>query len=119
LDAERPFGRRGASEEWTLSALKRAFRAREFSKTEGPEIHHSDQGKQYAAWLDCLRTDMSRAGNPYENARMERFFKTLKTEEVSLYETPRQAHERIATLADARSYLRETCRIDYTSIPGV
>ena len=26
---------------------------------------------------------MARAGNPYENARMESFFKTLKCEEVS------------------------------------
>ncbi len=32
---------------------------------------------------------MARAGNPYENARMESFFKTLKYEEVYLceYET--------------------------------
>ncbi len=29
---------------------------------------------------------MSRRGNPYENARMESFFKTLKYEEVYLYE---------------------------------
>ena len=29
---------------------------------------------------------MARAGNPYENARMESFFKTLKYEEVYLYE---------------------------------
>lgn len=29
---------------------------------------------------------MSRRGNPYDNARMESFFKTLKQEEVYLYE---------------------------------
>jgi transposase InsO family protein len=29
---------------------------------------------------------MARTGNPYENARMESFFKTLKYEEVYLYE---------------------------------
>jgi len=29
---------------------------------------------------------MARAGNPYENAMMESFFKTLKYEEVYLYE---------------------------------
>jgi putative transposase len=29
---------------------------------------------------------MARTGNPYENARMESFFKTLKYEEVQLYE---------------------------------
>ena len=29
---------------------------------------------------------MSRKGNPYDNAAVERFFKTLKTEEVYLWE---------------------------------
>ena len=29
---------------------------------------------------------MARTGNPYENARLESFFKTLKYEEVYLYE---------------------------------
>ena len=29
---------------------------------------------------------MSRRGNPYDNAKMESFFKTLKQEEVYLYE---------------------------------
>jgi transposase InsO family protein len=50
-------------------------------------LHHSDQGSQYtsAAYLTCLstaqaQTSMSRAGNCYDNAVMESFFKTLKTE---------------------------------------
>jgi transposase InsO family protein len=59
-------------------------------------IHHSDQGVQYASeeYRAELRNygfeiSMARAGNPYENARMESFFKTLKYEEVYLceYET--------------------------------
>ena len=29
---------------------------------------------------------MSRTGNPYDNARMESFYKTLKTEEVNVQE---------------------------------
>ena len=56
-------------------------------------IHHSDQGVQYASgdYVDDLKRhgfeiSMARAGNPYENAMMERFFKTLKYEEVYLYE---------------------------------
>jgi len=56
-------------------------------------IHHSDRGVQYAsmAYTDLLkehgfRISMSRKGNPYENARMESFFKTLKSEEVHLTE---------------------------------
>jgi len=59
-------------------------------------IHHSDQGVQYASgeYVDELKrhgflVSMARAGNPYENAMMESFFKTLKYEEVNLceYET--------------------------------
>jgi transposase InsO family protein len=52
-------------------------------------IHHSDQGVQYAsaeytAGLKALgfAISMSRRGNPYDNATMESFFKTLKQEEV-------------------------------------
>ena len=59
-------------------------------------IHHSDQGVQYASeeYTAELKShsfviSMSRTGNPYDNARMESFFKTLKYEEVYLceYET--------------------------------
>jgi putative transposase len=56
-------------------------------------IHHSDQGVQYASeeYVSELRghgfnVSMSRSGNPYDNATMESFFKTLKYEEVYLYE---------------------------------
>ncbi|WP_026299152.1 IS3 family transposase [Deinococcus aquatilis] len=54
-------------------------------------LHHSDQGSQYASrvYVDRLQEaglipSMSRKGNPYDNARMESFYKTLKTEEVDL-----------------------------------
>jgi putative transposase len=56
-------------------------------------LHHSDQGVQYASrvYVDRLRSagitpSMSRTGNPYDNAKMESFYKTLKTEEVDLQE---------------------------------
>jgi len=56
-------------------------------------IHHSDQGVQYASreYVDELKShgfeiSMSRKGNPYDNATMESFFKTLKYEEVYLCE---------------------------------
>ncbi len=56
-------------------------------------IHHSDQGVQYAAhdYVDVLKNheiaiSMSRKGNPYDNAFAESFMKTLKTEEVYLWE---------------------------------
>jgi putative transposase len=53
-------------------------------------LHHSDQGSQYtsSAYLDCLSTaqaqlSMSRTANCYDNAVVESFFKTLKTECVT------------------------------------
>ena len=53
-------------------------------------IHHSDRGVQYACneygeRLEAhgVRTSMSRAGNPYDNAKAERFMRTLKEEEVN------------------------------------
>jgi putative transposase len=77
----------------TLEALKMAVARRQI----GPGlIHHSDQGVQYASgeYVDELKRhgfliSMARTGNPYENATMESFFKTLKHEEVNLcqYET--------------------------------
>jgi len=77
----------------TLEALKMAITQRQ----PGPGvIHHSDHGVQYASgdYVAALKNhsfeiSMARAGNPYENAMMESFFKTLKYEEVYLceYET--------------------------------
>jgi putative transposase len=50
-------------------------------------IHHSDRGSQYtdAQLLELLNTaglarSMSRAGNCYDNAKIESFWNTLKTE---------------------------------------
>jgi putative transposase len=69
----------------------------------GP-VHHSDQGVQYAsgAYTDLLkergiRISMSRRGNAYDNAQAESFIKTLKYEEVYLfeYETMDEARSRI------------------------
>jgi len=77
----------------TLQALKMAIADR---KPGAGTIHHSDQGVQYASdeYVAELKSrgflvSMARAGNPYENAMMESFFKTLKYEEVYLceYET--------------------------------
>jgi len=52
-------------------------------------IHHSDWGRQYASYVyqDLLkrygmRASMSRSGNCYDNAYLESFFGTLKTELV-------------------------------------
>ena len=52
-------------------------------------VHHSDRGVQYAshAYVVLLlehgiEPSMSRAGNPYDNAKCESFMKTLKQEEI-------------------------------------
>ncbi|MGB9553354.1 MAG: IS3 family transposase [bacterium] len=74
----------------TLQALKMAISRR---MPAPGVIHHSDQGVQYASseYIDELKKygfqiSMARTGNPYENAMMESFFKTLKNEEVYLWE---------------------------------
>lgn len=67
-------------------------------------IHHSDRGVQYAchAYVEQLhgagmQISMARKGNPYDNAAAESFMKTLKCEEVYLwdYQTVADVKERI------------------------
>lgn len=72
--------------ELALTALKNAIDSR---KPAPGLIHHSDRGVQYAsaAYVDTLLQhgmipSMSRPGNPYDNAKCERFMKTLKQEEI-------------------------------------
>ncbi len=74
----------------TLAALDRALALR---RPAAGLIHHSDRGVQYAsaAYVARLegagaRLSMSAVGNPYDNAKAESFFKTLKREEVYLHE---------------------------------
>ena len=73
--------------ELAIRALRMALSERSW-KAEGL-IHHSDRGVQYACsdYTDLLeqseiQISMSRHGNPYDNARAERFMRTLKEEEV-------------------------------------
>jgi putative transposase len=69
-----------------LTALQMALQTR----TITPDLmHHSDQGVQYASYeyVTVLRQhkiqiSMSRTSNPYDNAKAERFMRTLKYEEV-------------------------------------
>jgi putative transposase len=58
-----------------------------------PEIHHSDQGIQYASqtYSDVLKQygiqiSMARQGKPKENGYAERLMRTIKEEEVDLSE---------------------------------
>jgi len=77
-------------DELTLAALKMAISHRH--PAQGC-IHHSDRGVQYASddYINALKEhgfqiSMAAKGNPYENAMAESFFKTLKYEEVYLWE---------------------------------
>ena len=88
------------SSELAITALKMAMATRNTDSL----IHHSDQGIQYTCkdYIKILkengiRISMSGKGNPYDNAFAESFFKTLKQEEVYLwqYETFSDVTERI------------------------
>ena len=79
----------------TLAALERAL------VVATPEIHHSDQGVQYAAtaYVDRLMglgvtPSMAAVGEPRQNGYAERLMRTIKEEEVHLTE--------YRDLADAR-----------------
>ena len=69
----------------TLSALQAAL------KTHQPEIHHSDQGVQYAATAYTaelqahdIQISMAEVGEPTQNGYAERLMRTIKEEEVDL-----------------------------------
>ena len=87
--------------ELAVEALKKAIAAR--GVKEGL-VHHSDRGVQYASadYTGLLeehgiQISMSRRGNAYDNAKAERFMRTLKYEEVYMneYEDMFEARERI------------------------
>jgi putative transposase len=72
----------------TLVALQRAL-----AKYVAPEIHHSDQGVQYAAtaYTQVLRgaqvqISMADQGKAWQNGYAERLIRTIKEEEVDLSE---------------------------------
>jgi putative transposase len=79
MDAQMP-------QELTLAALDMAVQRR---RPLPGCMHHSDRGSQYAAgdyqkkWAEHgMVCSMSRKGNCWDNAPMESFFHSLKTEQV-------------------------------------
>jgi len=98
---------RGLDTQLALSALDMAICRR----NPAPGIiHHSDRGVQYASgeYTNRLKTcgfqiSMSRKGNPYDNATAESFFKTLKAEEVYLWE-----YRNLADVQERIPYFLET-----------
>jgi transposase InsO family protein len=73
-------------------------------------LHHSDRGSQYASddyqgvlAAAGMRCSMSRKGDCFDNAPVERFFGTLKTELVY--------HQQYATRSEARSAMFEDLEV--------
>lgn len=88
----------------TLEALLKAF-----ATQHCPQIHHSDQGVQYAAteYTELLqaqgvRISMADVGEPTQNGYAERLMRTIKEEEVDLsdYEDYDQAYQQIGRFLD-------------------
>jgi putative transposase len=78
-------------------------------------LHHSDRGVQYAStqYRNLLKAhgvecSMSRTGNCYDNAVMESFWGTLKTELVY--------HERYGTRHEARASIFEYIEVFYNRV---
>lgn len=94
---------RSLDRELTLTALRRALADRV------PDIHHSDQGVQYACgdYTDLLREQgvqisMAAVGKPEDNGYAERLMRTIKEEEVDLseYEDFHDAYRSIGRFLD-------------------
>ena len=88
----------------TLTALEQAL------GSGRPEIHHSDQGVQYAAtgYVERLRevgarVSMAEVGEPRQNGYAERLMRTIKEEEVELteYRDFADAQEQLGRFLDA------------------
>jgi putative transposase len=78
---------RSLDQSLTLIALDRAL------AEHRPEVHHSDQGIQYAAtaYIEMLRAvdagiSMAESGQAWQNGYAERLIRTIKEEEVDLSE---------------------------------
>jgi putative transposase len=100
------------TQELAIQALDQALGQR---KPEAGAIFHSDRGSQYAGhdFRGILKRhqfsqSMSATGNCYDNAVMESFFHTLKTEVVYF--------ERYRTRAEARQSIFEYIEVFYNRI---
>lgn len=99
-------GRSLEARDLTARALKMALQ-----RHPAPAIHHSDQGRQYAAaaYRDRLpattRVSMSAPGTPTENALVERFIRTLKEEHLDYTD--------YRDFADATQQLAHWLEVDY------
>ena len=95
---------REMTSELAIKTLEKGLR--KVKKIRNKIILHNDQGSQYSSKKfveyckkNMIQQSMSRAGCPYDNAPMERYFNTLKNElinhyyyktEKEIYESPEQ-----------------------------
>jgi len=95
---------RSLDQELTLTALHRAL-----ATGQVPEIHHSDQGVQYAAtaYVELLQAcgvaiSMAEVGEAWQNGYAERLMRTIKEEEVDLseYRDYQDAYRQIGRFLD-------------------
>lgn len=95
---------RNLDHDLTLMALKRAL-----ADGHRPEIHHSDQGVQYAAtaYVEVLQAhgvaiSMAEVGEAWQNGYAERLVRTIKEEEVNLseYRDYQDAYRQIGRFLD-------------------
>ena len=108
---------RSLEQELTLTALRQAL------KKGIPEIHHSDQGIQYAApaYVDLLDVNdivisMADVGQAWQNGYAERLIRTIKEEEVDLsdYQNYTDAYKQIGRfLNDVYMYKRIHSSLGY------
>lgn len=104
-------------QELTLTALQKAL------ADHRPEIHHSDQGLQYAAlaYTQLLqdhdaKISMAEVGQPTQNGYAERLMRTIKEEEVDLseYEDYHDAYQQIGRfLEEVYMHKRVHSRLSY------
>jgi putative transposase len=103
--------------ELVLEALARATGERATS----PElVHHSDRGSQYASGLyrsilaaQGITCSMSRRGNCWDNAVVESFFATLKTELIERQSWATRAHVQLAITDYISSFYNRGRRHSY------
>ena len=109
-----------SGQDLTLTALQKAL-----DRHPAPEIHHSDQGGQYAAkaYVKLLRDrgtqiSMAAKGKPSENGYVERLIRTIKEEEVyrSEYQNIDEAQEQLRYFIDVvYNQLRPHSALGYQS----
>ena len=104
---------RNMTSDLAIRTLKKALKMQPAIK--GELILHSDQGTQYTskAFTEFCESvnvtqSMSKAGYPYDNAPMERYFNTLKNECTNLYD--------FATEEALYETIEEFAYIDYNHV---